>query len=513
MKHRMLEGTLWKNSTMFYASIVLSFIVISLPSISYGSDPTNISNLNQCVTYKADVNLIQIFCESAYLTDVAKQLNDTSILGRENQISVKNDSNGDRLNNTDNSNKIWILNAGIEIEKGAALIIDSSDTSWLKMVATPTLQLKPNMTQNITTDQTSDSDDNTVVVSKNNRNNPNGIHVRGSLKIDGVRVTSWDPETNDVVKFKIGKRTGEEHTKTDYDTAEPRPFIRVSSQATGTTNITNSEIAYLGYSCSRCSGISYYGGERSVIKGNNIHHLLKGFYSKGMGEMTIEGNQFHDNHLYGIDPHTGSHDIVIRKNIVYNNNASGIICSKDCHHLLIEDNEVYSNTGAGRGISFSINTTNSVARNNNVYEHPRCIGFNRESNFNQVYNNTISNCKTGVYVSDTTNNLIRGNKIVNVSSGIVLKDINNQIEDNNISGTKSGIVFIREPNSNITNSKNATETYSQDKNDQSEIALGEMTDINHISETEKPSVIKTTKVNDTEPENLDNTTLDAGELS
>jgi hypothetical protein len=38
-------------------------------------------------------------------------------------------------------------------------------------------------------------------------------------------------------------------------------FIRLSKDATGTTNITNSEIAYLGYSCSRSSGIIYYGGE------------------------------------------------------------------------------------------------------------------------------------------------------------------------------------------------------------------------------------------------------------
>jgi hypothetical protein len=28
---------------------------------------------------------------------------------------------------------------------------------------------------------------------------------------------------------------------------DPRPYIRVVDEATGTTNITNSEIAYLGY--------------------------------------------------------------------------------------------------------------------------------------------------------------------------------------------------------------------------------------------------------------------------
>src|SRR4029078_1996742 len=276
-------------------------------------------------------------------------------------------------------------------------------------------------------------DEKAIIVSKNNGDSPNGIHVHGSLRIDSVKITSWDPDTNDVVRFDLGERSGEEHTKSNYDTAEPRGFIRVAKDATGTTNITNSEIAYLGYSCSRCSGISYYGGEGSVLEGSNIHHLLKGFYSKGMGNMMIQNNSFHDNYLYGVDPHTGSHHMVIKNNIVYNNNASGIICSKGCHSLIIEGNKVYNNTGAGRGISFSINTTNSIARNNYVHDNSRCIAFNRESNFNQVYNNTLLNCKTGVYVSRTSNNLIHDNKIVNASSGIVMKNITNQIYNNEIS--------------------------------------------------------------------------------
>ncbi len=130
--------------------------------------------------------------------------------------------------------------------------------------------------------------------------------------------------------FAYGKRADEKHTKSDYDTAEPMAFIRVSKDATGTTNITNSETVYMGYSCSRCSGLSYYGGEGSIIQGNDIHHLLNGYYSKSIGYMMIADNRFHDNYLYGIDPHTGSHEMSILRNIVYNNNASGIICSKHC---------------------------------------------------------------------------------------------------------------------------------------------------------------------------------------
>ena len=446
---------------------------IAAASPSESKDNTLHSVQTRCIEYDSIQKLIQVKCEAVHLTDIYNSLSNPIILG------VENGDNGPISG--DNDAKVWILNAGIVVHKSSSLIIDSTDTSWLKIIPTATIQLKQK-TANITeeanySDDTltviksnNKSDDRnmnsttkvangTIVVSKNNGDNPNGIHVHGSLKIDSVKVTSWNPEKNDVIEFDFGKRPGEEHTKSKYDTAEPRAFIRVSKDATGTTNITNSEIAYLGYSCSRCAGLSYYGGEGSVIKNNDIHHLLKGFYSKAMGEMVIEDNKFHDNYLYGIDPHTGSHDMVIRNNKVYANNASGIICSKDCYNILIEGNEVYRNGGVGRGIAFSINTTNSIARNNDVHNNERCISFNRESNYNQVYNNSISNCDIGIYLSNTSKNFIYNNNIVNSKFGIVIKeDITNNIRNNLIDKTGSGITLI---NKNTNSTDLDTELYNE----------------------------------------------------
>jgi mannuronan 5-epimerase len=175
-----------------------------------------------------------------------------------------------------------------------------------------------------------------------------------------------------------------------------------------------------------------------------------------MGQMLIEGNKYHDNYLYGIDPHTGSHDIVIRNNKVYDNNASGIICSKDCYNLLIEGNEVYRSGGVGRGIAFSINTSNSIARNNDVHDNDRCFSFNRESNNNQIYNNTISHCDIGIYLSNTSKNSIVDNSISHSDSGTVIEqDTSNDIKNNNIDSTKTGITFIN---------KNAADTNDTDIN-------------------------------------------------
>ena len=60
--------------------------------------------------------------------------------------------------------------------------------------------------------------------------------------MDSVKVTSWNPSTQDYVQFS-------EATKYDdlQYALELRPYIKVSSGATGPTKITNSELAYLGY--------------------------------------------------------------------------------------------------------------------------------------------------------------------------------------------------------------------------------------------------------------------------
>ncbi len=461
-----------------------------------------------CIEYEPVQKLIKINCQPVTLTDIYNSLNNPSILGKESDT----DGSSSRIVHK----SIWVLDAGIVVEKAGGLVIDSNDTSWLKITSSPTLQLKnesgnKSNVKNITSENKSnvknqsfveetldvnasnnkniDSKNQTdvIIVSKHNGDNPNGIHVHGYLKIDSVKITSWDPEKNDVIRFGFGKRPGEEHTKSDYDTAEPRAFIRVSKDATGTTNITNSELAYLGYSCSRCAGLSYYGGEGSLISNNDIHHLLKGFYSKNAGHLTIDRNKFHHNYLYGIDPHTGTHDLVITNNRVYLNNASGIICSKDCYNLIIEGNEVYNNSGAARGIAFSINTTKSVAKNNYIHDQSRCISFNRGSDNNDVYNNTISNCKTGVSISNAGNNSIHDNEIKGAKTAVLIMNPDNKIYDNKIFQSKNGIVFevIPSNHSKEINNIDTSKGYDEQNNHLASVAGN-----NSIVDTEFPTLLK-----------------------
>ena len=74
------------------------------------------------------------------------------------------------------TNGVWLLNAGIVIEEGATLYINSTDTSWLKINA----------------------DGETAYP----------ILVSGSLKIDSVKVTSWNPNRNSYATTEDSHREG-----------------------------------------------------------------------------------------------------------------------------------------------------------------------------------------------------------------------------------------------------------------------------------------------------------------
>src|SRR6266496_782494 len=158
------------------------------------STTTPSSSPSSCITYDSTARLITISCQSVSLSDIYNQINNHGVLDKQPQ-------------------GVWILNAGIVIDKGAFLHIDSNDTKWLKIVA--------------------------------DGSNAYPIDVLGRLTIDSVKVTSWNSQTNSYV-VSSGSR---ELVGQGYKIVKgsPRPYITIEGGATGTTDITNSEIAYLGY--------------------------------------------------------------------------------------------------------------------------------------------------------------------------------------------------------------------------------------------------------------------------
>ncbi|HET7147150.1 MAG TPA: right-handed parallel beta-helix repeat-containing protein [Candidatus Nitrosopolaris sp.] len=373
---------------------------------SSSSQPNSNSPTAGCINYNQSTRTITVSCSSARLTDIDKTLHDSSLLAKQSPIGT------------------WFLSANLMISKGATFHIDSTDTKWLRI--------------NSKVDRSGGPKIGPAYI----------IDIFGSLKIDSVKITSWDPTTNYYARTN-GSRTG-----TDvFILGAPRPSIIVENNATGTTDITNSQIAYLGYEQGKHKGGSglsyYYGGDGSVIKNNIIREVYFGLYTFGVGHMTVENNIIRNSGHYGLDPHTGTHDMIIRNNTIFNNNGSGIICSLNCYNILIENNKVHDN--AENGIDFSRNMYNSIARNNIVYNEPSGV-FVSQSHNNQIYNNTISKGGSGINVnSGSSNNRIFGNTISHSITNAILVASGasgNTFSSNKIvSATPQGLKIEQDPTS------------------------------------------------------------------
>ena len=194
-------------------------------------------NLNQhgCVNYDTNTNTVTVACDSN-LSSIYEIVDNSSVLEK--------DPNG-----------VWVLDAIIKVNPLAKLTIDRTDTSWLK------------------------------ITNKNN-NEPNFISISGNAKIDGVKITSWDPDSNEVIR---------EYANSPI----PRAHVIVERGA-GRVNVSNSEIAFLGYASNPSNGFLFsYGGDGSNIINNTFHDMYDGFYSEGAEFITIKNNKYYNNMRYG----------------------------------------------------------------------------------------------------------------------------------------------------------------------------------------------------------------------
>jgi parallel beta-helix repeat protein len=364
---------------------ILVFILIGLMSYGQQEHRRFIAQAGEpvCTEYNQTEDKINVSCNSTF-QDVAQTINDQRI--------VENLGNGE-----------YILNATLEVEDGVTFEMNSSspgdnNLQYLKIA-----------------DQ-------------------NGIIVDGKILIDGIKITSWNISSNNIVSQ-------------DMNGSIPRGYIQFA--ASEGSQILNSEFGYLGYVEPGLRGFDLLGeedGEPShdiVIRGNKFHDMWIGFYSNGAYNIVIDGNEYYNNIKYTVDPHTLTHDMNITNNYIHHNRL-GIICSLDCYNILIQGNQVYHNTEDG--IFFSRNTHDSIARNNHVYNSTTGIMVSESPN-NQIYNNTVEgatsqgiNLFNPVLPDDgvTENNLVYNNTIIKAENGIVAtRSHDNIVQDTTFSDIKS----------------------------------------------------------------------------
>jgi parallel beta-helix repeat protein len=388
------------RKSSFATAAVAFLFFFSMTSISYQQLPFfDFEEGVECIDYDAAENTIAIDCDHASFGDVIRTINDQSVL-------EKLEQDGE-----------YLLKANLRVADG------------------------------MTFEMTSNEDDNLQYLKIAGAN---GIIVHGRILIDGVKITSWDASSNDVVQQ-------------DRDGSVGRGYIQFD--ASEGSEIINSEFAYLGYNELGRRGFDLHGEGASrfgygpssdmVIRDSKFHHMWRAFYSTGAYNITIDGNEYHHNLNYAVDPHSGTHDMNITNNWVHHNSI-GIICSLNCSNILVEGNKVEDNIRAG--IFFSRNMTDSIARNNQIYNATSGIIVS-ESRDNQVYDNTIEAATSeGILLFNpselddggfTEDNLVYNNTILSSATGInAIRSYDNILEKNTFSNIASS-EYLLSRNSSI----------------------------------------------------------------
>jgi parallel beta-helix repeat protein len=378
--------------------ISVIILIFSITDVSYQQQPASLDNEEgSCIDYDAAENTIAIDCDASFL-DVVQSINDPGILEELEEEEEEEEEGGQ-----------YLLKANLEVDDGVTFSMTPGDgLQYLKIA------------------------------------DANGIIVYGKIQIAGVKITSWDTETNSPIFQTI---TG----------SIPRAFINLRGSEGG--SIQDSEISHLGYSGSGRRGFDLFGDGPShdlEIRGSEFHNMWFAFFSNRAYNIVVDGNEYHHNIKYALDPHTGTYNMNITNNWLHHN-PIGAICSLNCYNILVEGNVIHHNSDYG--IFFSRNMHDSIARNNQIYNVTTGIMVSESPN-NQIYNNTIEAATSqGIRLQNpelpddgglTEDNLVYNNTIISSGEGIgATRSHDNILENNRFSDIESG-EYLLSGNSAIT---------------------------------------------------------------
>src|SRR5215211_2573183 len=324
-----------------------------------------------CIAYDQSESTITISCNASF-QDVVQTINDPDI--------VENLGNGE-----------YILKANLDVADGVSFSMTSNQDGGLQYLKIA---------------------------------GENGIIVHGTILVNGVTITSWDTEEDDIIEQ-------------DMNGTIRRGYIQFA--ASEGSQIINSEFGYLGDVEPGRRGFDLFGGggpsHDLEIRGSKFHDMWMAFYSNGAYNIVVDGNEYYNNIKYSLDPHTTTHDMNITNNWIHNN-PIGPICSDKCWDILIEGNLIQDTTNAA--IFFSRNMTDSIARNNHVINARTGILVSESPN-NQIYNNIVEGAtEQGILLfnpdltddGSTEGNIVYNNVISSSENGIRSTRSHNNIVEN-----------------------------------------------------------------------------------
>ncbi|GEM_PF-5695838 len=239
----------------------------------------------------------------------------------------------------------------------------------------------------------------------------------GKLYVTGTSVIGWDLKKN---------KPAYAENKDRYDF---RPFV--ASWSRSHTYLAGNEFIAIGYSNHKSYGISLSAGPEKlqqstitepqrpdgIIVDNSFDNVYYGFYSYEADNVSLIGNEYKNNIIYGIDPHDRSRWLTMAYNTAYGaQKKHGIIISREVNDSSYIGNLSFDNKGSG-------------------------FMIDRLSTGTFVYGNTaFGNKQDGLTIFESSCNFISSNSFFkNKSMGLRIRNSqDNGVYFNNLSHNKQG---------------------------------------------------------------------------
>ncbi|WP_431323910.1 NosD domain-containing protein [Rhizobium sp. YTU87027] len=248
------------------------------------------------------------------------------------------------------------------------------------------------------------------------------VAVGGKLFIQDTTVTSWD-------EVLQKPRNSTKDTREVF-----RPFIVGWSNSE--MYIGGSVLDSLGYAASKSFGLTFSAGPKTIAKvreqlrnptgivvENYFHNFEYGFYSYEADDISLIGNEYASNVLYGVDPHDRSHRLLIALNTAHDTMVKhGIIISRSVDASWKVGNVVFHNKGSG--LMLDRDSVDNLVYGNLSFENDQDGLTFFESSCNlAVANAFIDNGRSGVRMRNSWDiavydNAIVGNKLEAISGYI-----------------------------------------------------------------------------------------------
>jgi len=167
------------------------------------------------------------------------------------------------------------------------------------------------------------------------------LSVQGELFVTDARILGWSEASDGPAR-------------TDALGDAFRPWL--AAVETGRLTIRRSHLAHLGYLSNSTQGLALTDANRDPPDGrpsgdivqNRIENLYFGFFTYGAEGVRFLRNEVERSHVYGIDPHDFTRDLLIAENFVRGTRDShGVVLSYQVYDSMVVRNRSIGNGGAG----------------------------------------------------------------------------------------------------------------------------------------------------------------------